>query len=187
METLDNGEICVGLLIQWLEDNTKDYLAQSVDNGKISKTDKTTKGKGDKFSRLWIYSHHLYSRFKRTDILNFSKELDLTGFSMPGKPGIVCVEGSERNTDEFWQRLRRMNWKRLVIKEREFAEVTGSNSNFDELKKFPNFEEKCFEPREGGGRGYHMDMGMLYKYLKDNDCGHIFSVYFGVEGQTAND
>ena len=56
---------------------------------------------------------------KRKLILEWSRELDLTGFSMPGKPGIVCVEGVESAVDEMWTRLRKLNWKRLTVKERK--------------------------------------------------------------------
>ena len=44
------------------------------------------------FCRYWIYSHHIYSKIKRKNILDMSKEYDLSGFCLPGKPGIICVE-----------------------------------------------------------------------------------------------
>jgi len=45
------------------------------------------------FTRMWLYSHHIYSKYKRKDILNWATELKLHGFSMCGKPGIICLEG----------------------------------------------------------------------------------------------
>ena len=56
------------------------------------------------FSRFWIYSHHIYNKDKRKSILEWAKELDLTGFSMPGKPGVICIEGPQNNCEEYWQR-----------------------------------------------------------------------------------
>ena len=46
-------------------------------------------------SRYWIYSHHIYSKIKRRNILDMSREYDVTGFCQPGKPGIICVEVSD--------------------------------------------------------------------------------------------
>lgn len=56
------------------------------------------------FSRFWIYSHHIYNKEKRKCILEWAKELGLTGFSMPGKPGVVCIEGPQDSCEDYWQR-----------------------------------------------------------------------------------
>ena len=49
----------------------------------------------------YVYSgkHLLKSVFqtKRKNILDLASEFCLTGFCQPGKPGIICVEGSARN------------------------------------------------------------------------------------------
>lgn len=42
---------------------------------------------------------------KRKDILDLSREFDLTGFCLPGKPGIICVEGLAHNTDDWWHKV----------------------------------------------------------------------------------
>lgn len=47
----------------------------------------------------------LLFQVKRKDILDLSREFDLTGFCLPGKPGIICVEGMSRNTDDWWQKV----------------------------------------------------------------------------------
>ncbi len=56
------------------------------------------------FSRFWIFSHHIYSKEKRKLILEWSRELKLSGFSLPGKPGVVCAEGETGNCEEYWRR-----------------------------------------------------------------------------------
>ena len=48
-----------------------------------------------KWCRYWIYSHHIYSNEKRRNMAQLSDELELRGFVLPGKPGIVCVEGDD--------------------------------------------------------------------------------------------
>lgn len=70
-------------------------------------------------SRIWIYSHHIYSKVKRQEIQDWGKELKLHGFSMPGKPGIICAEGFSCDVEEFWHRVRRMSWKKIGITEQE--------------------------------------------------------------------
>ncbi|RWS01857.1 RWD domain-containing protein 2A-like protein [Dinothrombium tinctorium] len=42
-------------------------------------------------SRIWIFSHHIYSNTKRKDIVDRAKQLSLSGFSRPGKPGVDHV------------------------------------------------------------------------------------------------
>lgn len=89
--------------VDWLRDHTHEYLEKN-DGG-----DDGTKGAAETqsdeiFTRLWIYSHHIYNKTKRKNILEWAKELHLTGFSMPGKPGVVCVEGLHAACEEFWAR-----------------------------------------------------------------------------------
>ena len=60
------------------------------------------------FSRMWIYSHHIYSKFKRRDIIAWANELTLNGFSMCGKPGMICVEGRMYQNKVSFTDMRRM-------------------------------------------------------------------------------
>lgn len=181
ISSLEPGEICIYSVIEWLKENLDSF--QNCDDISDHKTgEKVQKQEEDNtFVRLWIYSHHIYSKFKRRDIIDWAEELKLTGFSLPGKPGVICVEGYSRPVDEYWHRLRRLNWKRLAIKEKEEKDIV--DQSIDKYRKFGAFEEKHFDARAGKGREYHMDLGMFNAYLKEHDCGHIFSVYFGVEGK----
>ena len=185
ISNLEPGELCTYSVIEWIKENLDDY-DNKRDNSSDSKIDdKVLKQEEDTLlTRLWIYSHHIYSKFKRRDIIDWALELKLTGFSLPGKPGVVCVEGYSRPVDEYWHRLRRCNWKRLVIKEREETEM--GDQDIEKFRKFGAFEEKVFDARGGKGREYHMDLGLLNAYLKEHDSGHIFAVYFGVEGKVAS-
>ncbi|XP_022092761.1 RWD domain-containing protein 2B-like isoform X2 [Acanthaster planci] len=118
--SLDRGELCIGEAIQWIRENTYKYVeppSPSKDKS-LSNLSKKTKH-DDTFTRLWIHSHHIYSKFKRRDILDWGAELPVTGFCLPGKPGIICIEGEKSSAEEFWNRLRRMNWKKISCKHRE--------------------------------------------------------------------
>lgn len=182
-EDLERGEICLVYVTQWLQDNMDQYYTAEP----ITEERTTSKSKHDTtFSRMWIYSHHIYSKIKRKDILDFSSELQLTGFSMPGKPGMICIEGYNNNVEDFWHRIRRMQWKKIVMKEKEDTEIQDGQS-VESLRKFVGFEEKIFEPRQGKGRGAHSDRGLLFQFLEQHGCGHLFPIYFGVEGRGVED
>ena len=69
---------------------SKDHLKEPEQCGRESLV-----GQEETFAREFIKFHHIYNKHKRRDILAWAQELNLTGFSLPGKPGIVCVEGHE--------------------------------------------------------------------------------------------
>lgn len=98
------GEVCVLSAVNWLRDQTHVYLEQDENNDDDGAKGTVETQRGKTFTRLWIYSHHIYNKSKRKNILEWAKELQLTGFSMPGKPGVVCVEGLQAACEEFWAR-----------------------------------------------------------------------------------
>lgn len=69
--------------------------------------------------REWLYSHHIYSKTKRHHILNWARALKLTGFSLCGKPGVICVEGHQREVDTMVSKLKSLTWKKLQSRLRE--------------------------------------------------------------------
>lgn len=95
------GEVCVLAAVDWLRDRVHEYLEQDDDRVKAAVAETPN---GETFTRLWIYSHHIYNKSKRKNILEWAKELQLSGFCMPGKPGVVCVEGLQSACEEFWSR-----------------------------------------------------------------------------------
>ncbi|XP_039224832.1 RWD domain-containing protein 2B isoform X1 [Crotalus tigris] len=173
------GDVCILNAREWV----KDHAAMYINKGPLPSTvEKSDIQKSECIlTRLWIYSHHIYNKQKRKSIIEWSKELSLSGFSMPGKPGIICVEGPQEMCEEFWARIRRLSWQRILIRHREDISIEGTEANMEKEKKFLTFEEKIFDAH--GARGNHMDLGQLYHFLIDKRCGEIFQLYFGVEGQ----
>ncbi|XP_077302744.1 RWD domain-containing protein 2B isoform X2 [Arctopsyche grandis] len=157
------------------EDNVHKYInpIEPVTTPVPAPPDKT-------YSRFWIYSHHIYSKTKRKDMLSLADEYRVTGFMLSGKPGIVCVEGDKDDCEHWWADVKAMNWKKIVVKK---AEDFPIGSEF--VRKFSNFEEITFH---GSSRGsdHHMDMGEFYKYLNDHDCSYVFVDYFGMSGRPAS-
>lgn len=169
---LSRGEPCVFSAVCWLQENAENYVDSTQDSGV-----QTKKSKGDeKLVRYWIYSHHIYSKTKRREILNLANLLNITGFCMPGKPGIICVEGGKDDCDEWWQTIKAMNWKRI------FCKVDEECKGEDDFLKFKVFEEVVFQ--NNSIKCNHMDMGELHKYLEDHKCSYVFKDLFGVEAKT---
>lgn len=162
------GEQCIFTAITWLQDNLREYF--DVDT-KVEERVIEVKEKCEKLVRYWIYSHHIYSQTKRKEMLSLSNTLNITGFCMAGKPGIVCVEGCKDDCDEWWQAIKSMNWKKIVCK------VTEDCND----RKFGEFREVSFPTH--GVRGNHMDMSELFRYLETHNCGYIFKHLFGVDNR----
>ena len=72
-----------------------------------------------KITRAVIWSHHIASSLKRRDILNWSRELNLGGFSRPGWPGTVVIEGEEADVHEFETKLKALQWAALQVRGEE--------------------------------------------------------------------
>lgn len=96
---------------------------------------------------------------------------------MPGKPGIICVEGLRENTEEFWNTLRSWSWKKLIIRHEETLDDV---EDVGKVRKFGALKEISFDVRHGGGREFHMDMAGFNKYLTEHGCENMFSILFGL-------
>eukprot|EP00116_Pleurobrachia_bachei_P008312 sb/3468574/ len=119
-------------------------------------------------NRLWYYAHHIYSKEKRSNMVKWSRELDLTGFILPGKPGVICIEGSVANCREFNVRVRAMNWQLLKLQHDE-RELEG--------RLFTDFGEMIFDVH--GRANNHQDLGQFRTFLEDKQLGEIFTILFG--------
>ena len=110
---------------------------------------------------LWLHPilRDYSSKTKRKNILDLAKENGLTGFCMPGKPGIVCLEGILDVCNDVWSIIKQWNWKKINVK---FQEDPSPNQEKKEFFKFEKFEEIGFV--KGDTRDYHMDMGEFFKY-----------------------
>ena len=87
--------------------------------------------------RRLIYSHHLISKIKRSDIISLARHHKLTGYMKIGWPGIIILEGSENDCNEFYDNMRKWNWKYLVVRGEQQEVVLDVDAN----RKFTNFIE----------------------------------------------
>nr|XP_058152468.1 LOW QUALITY PROTEIN: RWD domain-containing protein 2B-like [Dasypus novemcinctus] len=94
------GEVCILNATEWVREHASEYVSKDPPTS----TSKESPAQPMDFilTCLWIYSHHLVNRHKRLrDIVELAKELSLSGFSMPGKPGVICVEGPQSTCEQF--------------------------------------------------------------------------------------
>ncbi|XP_066595621.1 RWD domain-containing protein 2A [Prorops nasuta] len=181
-ELQEKGEPCIYALIAWLQDNIESYIKVSKGCHKRNTNENKNKSKSSTsaFARYWIYSHHIYSKFKRRDITSIAKENSLTGFCLAGKPGIVCIEGTQEDCEYCWQKVKTMNWHKILVKFIETFEMVD-NKDAICMRKFSDFEEVSFPSSDR-----HSDMGQLLKYLTKHNCQHAFKELFGIEGKSVN-
>ncbi|XP_028409621.1 RWD domain-containing protein 2B-like [Dendronephthya gigantea] len=177
LSSLERGELCVVTIIQWLQDTWPEYYVRSIQqiNCKEMEVDRMTKrekSKDEELSRMWLYMHHIYSKTKRKHILDWAHDLKLTGFSLPGKPGVVCIEGNVKDTEDYFSRLRRLNWKKITCRH---------NEKYISERKFENFKELVFHVHGAGDD--RMNMGEFFQFLLKRELGEMFKILFGIEGK----
>ncbi|NWR67913.1 RWD2A protein, partial [Bucorvus abyssinicus] len=180
--SLDSGEPRIYDAVQWLKDNSLPYLENSKISSENASKEVIVK---ETLHRMWIYSHHIYRQELRKKIFDCAKKLNLTGFCLTGKPGVICVEGLQENSEEFWRVIRYPNWKHISCKHVEIIETEGS---IDNLRLFHTFEDLQFQAHGDYGlrNDYHMDLGQFLEFLKQHQSEHIFQILFGVKGKISD-
>ncbi|NWX25629.1 RWD2A protein, partial [Notiomystis cincta] len=179
ISSLDSGDLCVCEAVQWVKDNSLPFLENSKTSSECAPKEVRVK---ETLHRMWIYSHHIYRQELRRKIFDWAKKLNLTGFCLTGKPGVICVEGLQEHCEEFWRAIRYPSWKHISCKHVENVEAEGS---VDDLRLFQGFEDLQFQAHGDYGlrNDYHMDLGQFLEFLKQHQSGHIFHILFGVEGK----
>ena len=99
LNTVEPGTLCITSAIEWIIEN---FSPLGIEKTNVSTLFSENQRK---HNRLWIQSHHIYSKTKIKNIEDWAKELNLTGFVLAGKPGFICVEGLEENCQMWWQRV----------------------------------------------------------------------------------
>lgn len=182
IQTLEKSDVYVYEVITWIKDNFDEFLAAEK-NTTLSMNDEQAAKKSDiLMERLWIYSHHIKSKTKRQNIVKHSKELELSGFMLPGKPGIICVEGEKENTQNFWKIIRVWNWHKITIRKSE--EKIRSPDKMDTFRRFSGFREEIFTDINADGDAVEevkMNMSIFMKFLELHRCSYMKKELFGFD------
>lgn len=178
-DEVDKSTVYAYPIVVWIQENIAEIISaatttkSSASEQKSSSIDVNVNASVE-MERLWIYSHHLKSTQKRQDIVKLSKELALTGFSKPGKPGIVCVEGLKSNTQEFWKIVRQWAWQRITIRISETKSKPLANCN--QFRRFTQFRETLGGDGDGecaADSVAPINMSEFMKFLDNHNCGYV--------------
>lgn len=66
--------------------------------------------------QVLVWFHHIKSTEKRKHLVAWARELNCTGFSKPGFPGIVLLEGLAPDVREYLARVRALQWQAMQIR-----------------------------------------------------------------------
>lgn len=176
IDSMDKTETYIFQVISWIQEQIDDFLSKQTSDLEMEKKDNSIEI--DDFERLWIYSHHIKSRIKRQEIVRQSRDLGLSGFLRPGKPGIICVEGLKKNTQEFWRIIKSMQWHKITIRKSEVRQRAGEK--MEKLRRFDGFREELFSDT-GDDEGTKISMAQFIQFLDKHNSGYIKKELFGFE------
>ena len=64
----------------------------------------------------FVWFHHIKNLNKRKHIVSWARDAALRGFSKPGFPGVVAVEGEAGACAEYLARLRALRWQAMEVR-----------------------------------------------------------------------
>ncbi|KAH7071392.1 hypothetical protein BKA63DRAFT_71961 [Paraphoma chrysanthemicola] len=72
--------------------------------------------------RVWFYFPSISTRSKRDDFIIHAPSYSLTGFLYAGKPGLLCVEGTSQNIDEYMRFIKTESWGDIPAHHKKVSE-----------------------------------------------------------------
>jgi hypothetical protein len=78
---------------------------------------------------LWM--HHIKSTQKRKDLVGWARELGCSGFSKPGFPGVVVVEGAAPDVREYVARVRALQWQAIQVRAERLTHCAACSGDGD--------------------------------------------------------
>lgn len=166
----EDAEPYIFQLLSWLQDQIEDLLKRPASDfaepPQPEPQEEAPPPAAPHLERLWIYSHHIKSTAKRQELIRQARQLELTGFSRPGKPGIICVEGEPDNVQEFWRSIKALRWQKISVVRTESRQ---------RKRGFQDFSEQLFNAEEGV-----MNMGQFIRFLEAHGVGYMKSELFGL-------
>lgn len=174
-EFIRSDEVCkdetyVYQVITWLEGKIDEIIDQP--NTRLQRL-QADDDAVDIMERHWIWSHHIYSKIKRQNIMKLTRNNDISGFMWPGKPGVICLEGKLSNVKDVSREIKSWQWQK--IKTVKIESFTGRES-----QKFNAFEEIIISESDDG-ENVKMDSSRFFKYLENHESGHMKKELFGFE------
>ncbi|GAB5369236.1 hypothetical protein AAMO2058_001388200 [Amorphochlora amoebiformis] len=168
-------------IISWVQENATKVLkeAKTVPKSKHQeiKRPSHSNGKDTKISREWIWFIGFYTKKIIKAFISTARDYGLTGFLMPGKPGVACLEGPKMSIDEFLRVTRTQLFATVAPSSRKMKlvhrEAVISN------RAFKSFEEVQMSCLSGSHKRKDLtNLGDFQKFLTNAGCGHAFKLIF---------
>jgi hypothetical protein len=136
------GEEAIFTVLTQADEWIQESWDKNGDSQKITREETSVTAPSSTYTicRYVIYSHHIISKVKRTDIKCLASELQLTGYMKIGWPGVILVEGEEGGCQAFYDHIRRWAWQYLVLRGESIDPIPRSSSLNSE-RKFSQFSE----------------------------------------------
>lgn len=164
---IDKNEAYMFHVITWLQENFEKLVKQAPKEEESSKCE-------EKLQRVWLWSHHIYSKIKRQDIMKLSKDYDLNGFMWPGKPGVICFEGKFDDVEEVVKIIKSWQWQKLKV-----VKVEVKEKNVENFYRFSGFKEILINDEDP--EKAKMDSSEFFKYLEAHRSAYMKKELFGFE------
>lgn len=166
---VDKSEPYMFQVITWLQDNIDEIVQIPIASNEDSSCNNYVEMK-----RVWLWSHHIYSKIKRHDIMRLTKDYDLKGFMWSGKPGVICFEGTSDNVDDVVKIVKSWQWQKIKTVKIEVNE----DKDMESFSSFNDFQEImcCEEDNESP-----MDSKAFFKYLESHGFAYMKKELFGFE------
>jgi len=109
--------------------------------------------------RRVFYLHHILATSKRQAIQQYALQLNLSGCSKIGYPGVILIEGDERACSIYVDAISKMRWKQFCVRGEEIIDV---ENEMEKKRKLPLKSFIEFGPDEMGKiaeycRGYGLE------------------------------
>ena len=127
--------------------------------------------------RVWFYFPSISTRSKRDDFIIHAPSYSLTGFLYAGKPGLLCVEGTSKDIDDYMRFINTESWGDIPpghkkVSER-LREVLGQGEGKRVFDGMEEITDKVGERR--GVRANRGDMKAVEEWLVERGLGEAFT------------
>ncbi|CAN8104887.1 unnamed protein product [Discula destructiva] len=165
--------------LEYVKENASQYFHR---DDRCPENPQTASSKNDgPLLRVFFYFPSLSTREKRKDLVNYAPRYHLTGFVLAGKPGVLCLEGTSTNVDNYMNAIKNESWGDIPSHQKKVSERLREHCG-EEGRKFEGMREITDDLGERRGtRKNRGDMAALEAFLTEQGVGASFSkVIMGV-------
>jgi hypothetical protein len=122
MSDVPDGEDLLGT-IEYIKDAAaRQYEQSSFATGESTGQELSTNVPRHSHVRVWFHFPSISTRSKRDDFILHAPSYNLTGFLYAGKPGLLCVEGTSKNIDDYMRFIRTESWSDIPTHQKKVSE-----------------------------------------------------------------